>query len=279
MGAGTILIVAFISAGLGYVAGLILTRNNKSKEETPQVDGIEGGPRYEAHKLTVTLWSKTPEGPLLADLYGHTIHKRDDIVEPEKNRLIQDLRAIEAWFGLANLRNIPVSLPAQVAEPVKVEQAVNQSSAPIQEAIVETNNIVLQPAQVNTATSSPELSQNVPSSGAVQQQDLPLKSALPPTARQIEDLTPPPPVSPVQPRLDNRPKAAPVIKSIVEQINDILQDKVAVSPLAEVGVKLQESPQGVLVWIGNQSYQGVDTVPEGDAKALIRAAVNEWERR
>jgi hypothetical protein len=272
MGAGTILIVAFISAGLGYVAGLFLTRNNKTKEEAPQGDGIEPGPRYEAHKLTVALWSKTPEGPLLADLYGHTIHKREDISEPEKNRLIQDLHAVEAWFGLLNLK----IAPAPAAQPVQAVPNIVPPSAPVLEAVAEPAVAVSQPVQL-TPTSEPP--QGVPTNPADQDQAVPVKSPLLLTSAQIEDLTPPPPVAPVQPRLDNRPKATPVAKSIVEQINEILQDKVAASPLSETGVKLQESSQGVLVWIGKQSYQGVDTVPEGDAKALIRAAVNEWERR
>jgi hypothetical protein len=269
MGAGTILIVAFISAGLGYMAGLVLTRNNKSKEDAPQGDGIEPGPRYEAHKLTVVLWSKTPEGPLLADLYGHTIHKREDISEPEKNRLIQDLHAVEAWFGLLNLK----IAPAPAAQPV-------QTSAPVLEAIAELAASVAQPVQtVAPIAQASEPPQGAPTTPADQDQAVPVMSPQHLTSSQIEELTPPPPVAPVQPRLDSRPKASPVAKSIVEQINEILQDKVAASPLSESGVKLQESSQGVLVWIGKQSYQGVDTVPEGDAKALIRAAVNEWERR
>lgn len=49
--------------------------------------------------------------------------------------------------------------------------------------------------------------------------------------------------------------------------------------MAAVGVKLQETPQGVLVWIGKESFQGVDSVPEGEAKKLIKAAVKEWENR
>jgi hypothetical protein len=89
------------------------------------------------------------------------------------------------------------------------------------------------------------------------------------------------PVRPVEVKLDlrSKPKPAPVMKSIVQQIDDILQEKVARSSLAETGIKLQELPQGVLVWVGNQSYQGVDALPDGEAKDLIHAAVKEWEKR
>ena len=67
--------------------------------------------------------------------------------------------------------------------------------------------------------------------------------------------------------------------TMIEQINHILQDELARSPLKGLYINLLELPEGIVVWVDNQSYPGVDAVPEGEAKELIRMAVNKWERR
>lgn len=68
-------------------------------------------------------------------------------------------------------------------------------------------------------------------------------------------------------------------KSIVSQIEDILQDMIESSPLRHEGLHLVEDPlRGVLVRVGANTYEGIDAVPEGEAKKAIRAAVAEWEK-
>ncbi|HZW02672.1 MAG TPA: hypothetical protein VFF68_01995, partial [Anaerolineaceae bacterium] len=72
----------------------------------------------------------------------------------------------------------------------------------------------------------------------------------------------------------------PVAASMVAQIDEILQDMLTASTLPNRDIHLTERPgSGVLVWIGAQRYEGVDAVPEGEVKAILRAAVQEWERR
>jgi hypothetical protein len=266
MNAGTVLVIAFISAGLGYLAGLVLTRSSKDREKET-TEGGETGPRYEIHKLEVTLWSKTPHGPLLADFFGHTVQSRDEVSVPEKNRLIQEIRTIEAWFGIGEHKTndaAPVvnSTPSVTSEPLGTASTVELPPAP-----------ATPPELVATSVTSHLPVENLPVHSEIDLEEL--------SEAQIQTIMPPPPVAPVQPRLDNRAKvkSEPVIKSIVEQINDILQEKVTRSNIADVGIKLQETPQGVLVWVGKTSYQGIDTVPEGEAKTLIKAAVKEWEKR
>jgi hypothetical protein len=264
MNTGTLLIVAFVAAAVGYVAGLVLTRRGLEQEERDKIQNAEGGPRYEIHKLSVILWSKTPHGPLLADIYGKTLQSKDDLIDPDRNRLQQEIRTVEAWFGLQKpavsataVGSAPAEDPAVSPQPA-VEAPAVVPSAPQPPAPIPTIATVDEPPVV-------------PGSGKLE--DL--------TPEQLKEVLPQPMVEPVQPRLDNLPKAKvePAPKSIVGQINDILQDKVAISSLAAEGVKLQETPQGVLVWVGAKSYQGIDTVPEGEAKTLIREAVKAWEAR
>lgn len=68
-------------------------------------------------------------------------------------------------------------------------------------------------------------------------------------------------------------------KSIVMQIEDILQDMLAGSSLASKGIHLIEDPtKGVIVRIGLSHYEGIEAVPDPEIKATIRAAVAEWEK-
>jgi len=68
--------------------------------------------------------------------------------------------------------------------------------------------------------------------------------------------------------------------SIVVQIDEILQEILPLSPLATKNIKLTEDPDaGVVVWVDNQCYSGVDGVPDPDVRALLRKAAQEWEKR
>ncbi len=69
-------------------------------------------------------------------------------------------------------------------------------------------------------------------------------------------------------------------KSIVQQIDEILQDKLLTSDLTEQKIGLLEDPRkGVLVKVGSVTYEGIGSVPEGAVKELLKASVQEWEKR
>lgn len=83
----------------------------------------------------------------------------------------------------------------------------------------------------------------------------------------------------VDPSAVKEPKAAPP-KSIVAQINDILQDRIPGTPLEGKGVRLAEDLRhGVIVWIGVEKFTGIDAVPDPEIQKAIRSAVNEWEEQ
>lgn len=112
-------------------------------------------------------------------------------------------------------------------------------------------------------------------------------AAVPP--RPAPAAEPPPPVVPlpVEPvkasPFPGRPRPvepAPAPLSIVEQINEILQKRLAGTPLGRKAISLSESPTGgVIVTLGVNRYQGLDAVPDPDVVAAIRAAIAEWETR
>jgi hypothetical protein len=54
----------------------------------------------------------------------------------------------------------------------------------------------------------------------------------------------------------------------------------AESPLAGQKIFLTEDlRRGVIVWAQGQSYEGIDSVPAGEVKDLLKRSVAEWERR
>jgi hypothetical protein len=68
--------------------------------------------------------------------------------------------------------------------------------------------------------------------------------------------------------------------SMVQQIDEILQLKLVNSPLAGQGIKIQEAPGGgVMVMVGLKKYEGVGDVPDPAIKAVLQAAVAEWEKK
>lgn len=81
--------------------------------------------------------------------------------------------------------------------------------------------------------------------------------------------------------IPERDKAIPEEpKSIVAQIDDILQHNLEGTPLASRGIRLVELPQqGMVVMIGLEKYDEVDAIPEAEIRDIIHQAVEEWENR
>jgi hypothetical protein len=77
---------------------------------------------------------------------------------------------------------------------------------------------------------------------------------------------------------EDRPSAPAT--SIVGQIDSVLQERLAGTPLEERGIFLSQSPDGgVMVYVGLTKYMAIDDVPDADIKAAIRAAITEWENK
>ncbi len=68
--------------------------------------------------------------------------------------------------------------------------------------------------------------------------------------------------------------------SIVQQIDRVLQARLAGTPLEGKGIRLQESPQGAVeVFVGSQKFLSVEDVSNDVIRSAIRAAITEWEEK
>ena len=71
-----------------------------------------------------------------------------------------------------------------------------------------------------------------------------------------------------------------VIKSITEQIEDHLQDRIAGTALARRGVHVRAEARGNAVFLyEGKVYAAVDDVPDAEAQQAIRGAIADWEKR
>lgn len=122
-------------------------------------------------------------------------------------------------------------------------------------------------------------------------------SAPPPVSAAAQPLPPvmPPPVSFVQePRVKPQPVTLQAIfapkpapqeepagpRTMVEQIDAILQEKLEKSPLAGRRIRIFESPdEGVIVQVDGKKYLGVGEVPDPQVQAILRDATAEWEKK
>jgi hypothetical protein len=79
---------------------------------------------------------------------------------------------------------------------------------------------------------------------------------------------------------DDKPAQKEKVKllSVIQEIDKILQEKLDDSPLSNKGIQLMENQhQEIRIWVGLQSYDAVDDVPDPEIRALILESVKEWE--
>jgi len=75
-------------------------------------------------------------------------------------------------------------------------------------------------------------------------------------------------------------KATTPQTSIAAQIDEILQEKLEGLPDEKRAIRLMELPgKGMVVMVGLDHYDGVETVPDPEVRTLIKECVAEWEKR
>jgi len=85
----------------------------------------------------------------------------------------------------------------------------------------------------------------------------------------------------VPPDIETEEEGEPKVKilSVVDEVNDILQKKLHGSPLAGKGIHLMENHnKEIRFWVGLNSYNDVEEIPDPDVRIIIDESVREWEK-
>jgi hypothetical protein len=235
----TLILVGVICIVLGFFASVLLNtlRDDESQPIEDDVQAPPGGKKGRYVPI-VRLWRENKTGAVVVEMEGRSFVNRNPLNATQQDELERIARDFRGWLGMG-ITNYPA--PGET-------QATKQT----------------EPSNMAESISS------TPSTGMT-------KSAAPLTSRTTMRTSGPQPavVPPVV-----APAAAPVVgqKSIVMQIEDILQDMISTGPMANRGIHLLEDPmRGVIVSIGGEMFEGIDSVPDPTIKATIRAAVSEWE--
>ena len=81
------------------------------------------------------------------------------------------------------------------------------------------------------------------------------------------------------PPVEEEGEAEVKMLSVIDEVNDILQKKLAGSPLAGKGIHLMENHnREIRFWVGLNSYNDVEEIPDPEVRQIIDAAVKEWEK-
>lgn len=101
--------------------------------------------------------------------------------------------------------------------------------------------------------------------------------------------TPQPEPQPEVPLAANAPEPSPEFEeeeeveikmlSVVDEVNEILQHKLHGSALAGKGIHLMENyNKEIRFWVGLESYNDVEEIPDAEIRRMINEAVKEWEQ-
>ncbi len=202
---------------------------------------------------------------LVVELDGKTYRSRVELTPGQERRLIITANVLHKWLGLA----IPAS-PAPQAQiaPEPAPSAPPASPAPGVQVSPEavTSAPVAPPAPITEAYIKPSSAFIAPLMATPQEE------AVKPVSTRLPDLVSRVLVPPVPP--------APKIMSMAAQIDEVLQRKLAGTPLESRGITVGEVPgQGVEITLDGEKYPGVEAVPDETVRNLIKEAVAEWEKK
>jgi hypothetical protein len=187
---------------------------------------------------------RAPDGTLILEANGNWYTNRDDVADPKVLAVLAELERF--------LNSDTVQAPAPLAggTPPAPTSTATVTPTPASQS---TTLVDGKPAIVMTAAEAAQLPLAKPSMDIF---------------RQMRTLR----------EMDNKPQIK--IKTMIEEIDEVLQAKVRNSPLAGRGLKVSADADGGALFLADgQTYASVDQVPDAEARALIQAAIKEWERK
>lgn len=226
-------------------------------------------PNDNAHEVLRVLRDNLT-GRLIVEIAGRRYERVGDIRDPDVGRgfvtTLKDLQkfmagtqspatSLPSFPPLEEQR--PPAPPAPSARPAPAQMP----SAPRPASIPETER------KGQPAASSPAASSSTPARRTL--------SDMPPIQKPSMN-----PFKQAKVLRDLQEQQGPAPKSIPEQIDEILQEKLERTPHRGRGCRVYLGPKGGVVFdLDGKSYEGVDEVPDSEVRTIIRAAVAEWEKK
>ncbi|MCJ7622875.1 MAG: hypothetical protein MUO76_05180 [Anaerolineaceae bacterium] len=259
-------ILIFAGAGLfgGIFIGAVLTfliMRTTRKEPEPTEPDREVNPVgfREGYQPTVSLWLNRKTGKLAIDISGKMVADPHKFSQKMRRGMLKLAKEWQHWL------NIPgdLEMPAPIKQTPPVEQPREPQTVPVREPIkpkpaheqIETHQIIR--PQETSASRTFTTPQPIPEKIKPPS----ILSSLVGAARSSED--------------DLIPA-----KSMVDQIDGILQEMMIDTSFAKRGIRVVEDPvKGVIVWVGLDQYEGIGAVPDPDILAMLRSAVERWEQK
>lgn len=254
-----VVFIALVCVVLGFAIGSLV--GARTGDKTPS-DAPPGG-RAGAYISLLRLWrERKPPNKLVVEFDETAYIAPDPLTLDQRQRLV-DLLAEEAtWLGL--VEETAGKIPLKPAASLEVSAVSPQSTTQPTNEIPQDKTVVAVPS-APTPVTLPEA--ETPSSTI--QPPVP-----PPPVPARQYFPPPPPAPPVEVVKTKEPP-----KTIVEQIDEILQENILGTPLEQRRIHLApDLRRGAVVWVGSEHFDSLDQVPYPDVREAIRTAVKTWEQ-
>ncbi len=243
----TFLIVAFFCLMFGAVAGYLIASLRDENGDAPgdEASAPPGG-RKGKYSAVARLWLEKSSKTLIVEIDGKAYVSPEPLKPDQLERLEHAVRDLARWLG--------VSVPREAAlsgSRTALLQPAEQKPLPPDDA---------SPAESDQAAPSTETRK-----APAEQQPIAADAA---------------PTFKIRPPLPSSPVVTGPARTMVAQIDEIVQEMAAGTRLESYAITLSEDlRRGVIVWVGPTSYEGIDSVPDPEIQRLIRAAAAEWDRR
>ncbi len=269
-------VFAVLVLGLGLVIGLTVGKRRRKTDAPEQPAPARAVPKEGVEILSI--WRNEQTGKLRAIMDGKPLSPAR-MTEEQKERLKHILTGIYRLMGEspASKRAVPGAVPPkEKPAPAASEEKPAPAASPEQPTQPEE----MRPRKDEEKAAETVMEEQQPpreEAGAPIHAPPTLFSESLPKAPRLRDVITSNPFRP--PSLSAQEEKSLLSLSIVEQIDEILQEKLAGSPLAHKEIRLKEIPGGMAVLVGMERYNSLDEVPDPEIRALIKAAAREWNER
>jgi hypothetical protein len=242
-----LLLIVMISVSVGFFIGVIILLLRSNAENRPPKKGLEDAGR---------LWRDRKRGDLWLQFGDETGNNLESFAPTNRVQIQASLRELSTWINPLPDHRVAGSTPVSGTAPGEEAESV---STPV----ITHTQTDLEAVELPVETNSPGKEARPP-----------LAAFPSPAAKPRIDL-----IKGLQLSIEGDAARNLSGASIAAQVDEILQKKVAGTPLEARGIRLMELPgKGMVVMVGMEQYETVDDVPYPEIKVLLKFCVAEWEK-